>query len=72
MVDVVGTPKALEDFPGLYVGALPELPFLGMPASWSVCLQQERNLLAITQRLQQVPSVVPPCTIGHTLMQMCS
>ena len=29
LVDVVGSPKSTEDFPGLYLGALPETPFLG-------------------------------------------
>lgn len=30
LVDLVGSPKSLDDFPGLYVGALAELPFLGI------------------------------------------
>lgn len=37
LVDVVGSPKSTEDFPGLYLGALPEMPFLGTACFPAIC-----------------------------------
>lgn len=30
VVDIVGNPSSPDAFPGLYLGALPDSPFLGM------------------------------------------
>lgn len=70
VVNVVATPKALEDFPGLYVGALPELPFICEPALCSIC-SKSATYIQTSRDCRQLPSLVLPCRNSHILMQYC-